>query len=165
MDKVAERKEEGHLDGHFVEIQGVAVTAGAGIEAYDLRLRSLGELVDPNGRTGWAAWDPEPATYIVATIDGLVLQVPEDNLVACEREKPEETGGRDLIWPSISLTRGTGDTFAHRVAEVLQEKGYCLIEMPPAEKMRTALAKVAKERDDFELARPSFEETFFRKSG
>lgn len=144
----------GSLDGEFVEIHGVK---GA-IAAQDAALCPLGEQVDPNGRRGVAHWDQESASYLVETVDGLVLDLPEAHLCKCDHVGPE-AGGYDLVWPTVSVARA-GATFFLQVARVLATKGYCLVDMPVAEEMCRAMGQAAAERGDFTLPKEEFEETF-----
>eukprot|EP00404_Azadinium_spinosum_P009650 CAMPEP_0180542704 /NCGR_PEP_ID=MMETSP1036_2-20121128/68597_1 /TAXON_ID=632150 /ORGANISM="Azadinium spinosum, Strain 3D9" /LENGTH=119 /DNA_ID=CAMNT_0022557595 /DNA_START=1 /DNA_END=360 /DNA_ORIENTATION=+ len=58
------------------------------------------ESMDASGQMGRVTgWDADRQKYIVQTFSGMILHIPEANLI--EFEPPEaEDGGFDVAWPS-----------------------------------------------------------------
>nr|AQS99251.1 type I polyketide synthase [Gambierdiscus excentricus] len=130
------------------------------LEARDSRLDLLGAAVDPNGRSGWAYWNAERLTYVVQTLDSLLLEVPEAHLMHVEKQEAEG-GGFDLIWPALPAA---SETFAFMISEHLQAKGFCLIEMLESDMARRNLLEAVRLRDDFALPFREFEQAYLGRN-
>lgn len=112
-------RELGPLEGKLVEICGAEESA--------MDRESGAEIDDPNGLRGRAcAWNEVEKRYLVDAFNGYQLDVPEDKLIEYEPDA-SDVGGFDVVWP---LRHPHGHAvFSLMVANHLQKKGYCLIQM------------------------------------
>jgi len=84
------------------------------------------EPLDVNGLKGRVVgWSEQDQKLIVETFDGLVVGVREENLRPIVPEAAE-SGGFDVAWPTGPEDP---DVFAGEVANILAQKGWCLIQM------------------------------------
>nr|AQS99310.1 type I polyketide synthase [Gambierdiscus excentricus] len=126
------------------------------IHAVEGRVEARGGIsVSANGLRGRALWDDEQGMYAVRTFQGLQLDLPEENLREFARPRPED-GGYDYAWP----VPGYEEEFSVRVADTIRKKGYVVVQMFGSDELRQEAVKAARERDDFVLPKPEFEESF-----
>lgn len=111
--------------GSLVRLRGsLEVFHGPG----QARLFAADGPVDVTGQNARIeGWLDDREQYVVRTFDGTLLYAPQANLRDFEPEDPEELDGFDVAWP----TGGENEfqAFSATVAETLNEKGYCVIQM------------------------------------
>lgn len=140
------------LEGHLVEIHGLE----APLEPSASTLEGAPELepVDVNGEQGRVVgWSAEDGKYVIETFDGLIVGVPEENLARFEPRAPQ-AGGFDLVWPSGPALSGE---FAGEVIEVMQQKGWCMVQMFSQPGGRKAAVAEALELVDWRLGKKELE--------
>lgn len=141
----------GPLEGKLVEI------CGADDAATD---RETGQSIDdPNGLRGRAcAWNEVEKRYLVDTFSGYQIDVPEDKLIEYEPDA-SDCGGFDVTWP---LRHPHGHAvFSLMVAEHLQKKGYCMIQMFGDAEASESLQQLASDMAlDFKRPKKELEEGY-----
>jgi len=145
----------GVLHSELVRVCGLG-----SVEARDSRLELLGATVQADGKYGWAYWCAERGVYVVQTFDALLLEVSEDHVEVCENLEPED-GGFDLIWPALPAA---SETFAVMIAENLQAKGFCFIQMSETDMLRKSLLQIAVQNGEYVLPPFEFEEAYLGKN-
>ncbi|CAE8610975.1 unnamed protein product [Polarella glacialis] len=114
--------EESRLVGRLVEISGT-------VDLHDQARGSGNGQVDADGERGRVeGWLAGPQRYLVRTFSGLHVTVPEANLTEFQPAEPEEFDGFDVAWPSAPAHQ---EAFSTTVAQKVNEKGYCVIQMFP----------------------------------
>mmetsp|Transcript_108556 Transcript_108556/g.231853 ORF Transcript_108556/g.231853 Transcript_108556/m.231853 type:complete len:1240 (-) Transcript_108556:148-3867(-) len=125
-----DNEEEGELTGRLVQIhsfEGTLTPISVGATSGPLK-DAPPEPVDPNGFLGCAlGYEKKDATetYTILTFDGQLLSIAAAYLREYEPPEPEE-GGFDLMWPGDPTSY---EFFGQMIAEILNQKNYCLVQM------------------------------------
>nr|AFW98413.1 type I polyketide synthase [Alexandrium ostenfeldii] len=141
------------LEGRLVEIHSLPEKLSPNDETAE-HDESAGPR-DLNGQCGRCLkWDLKEEKYLVHTFEGVLVGVPEDNLMEYEPMDPEE-GGFDIAWPaSAPMSYGL---FGGMVTECLVSKGYCVVQMFTNKAVRDSAVEVAQELPGFEKMKAEFE--------
>lgn len=138
------------LEGTLVEIFGV----GGEVEPYfsDPSLSSGWPPVFVDGEHGTCvAWSDEFDRYFVQLFNGLYVLIPRDCLREWEPPPPEE-GGFDLAWPAAPpgepLSFDQLGFHAEELSDVLERKGWCLIQLAADEVARAVALDQARALPD-----------------
>eukprot|EP00440_Ansanella_granifera_P018190 gb/GFBE01019755.1/.p1 GENE.gb/GFBE01019755.1/~~gb/GFBE01019755.1/.p1 ORF type:complete len:824 (+),score=200.14 gb/GFBE01019755.1/:1-2472(+) len=122
--KEREARTERRSDGELVELQGPVECYSSGSAQGG---RSDGSSFDAAGDRGRIqGWLQDQKKYVVRTFAGELLCCPEESLLDFEPDDVEELDGFDFAWPSVPEEF---DEFSANVAEKVNEKGYCVIQM------------------------------------
>eukprot|EP00448_Togula_jolla_P017775 CAMPEP_0170583490 /NCGR_PEP_ID=MMETSP0224-20130122/8164_1 /TAXON_ID=285029 /ORGANISM="Togula jolla, Strain CCCM 725" /LENGTH=798 /DNA_ID=CAMNT_0010906823 /DNA_START=33 /DNA_END=2430 /DNA_ORIENTATION=+ len=117
------------LEGRLVRLTGPADpldAANGGAAAAGSKDEAVA-AGDGSGKRGRAiAWVEETRRYSVATFEGELLSVSEENLEHLDPDAPEE-GGFDLAWPQDLYSEC--QSFGMELGESLDKKGYCVVQM------------------------------------
>jgi len=137
---------EDSLIGELVEVYGVVGPVQPYQNAEEIAEWGAKEILPAaqvNGLHGRCVdwWDGD-GKYVVQTFCGHFLPVPPTCVKAWEPPAPED-GGFDLAWPSDMPDGPKGveslNVFAEPMAEIVEEKGFCLIQMTMADWLREEL--------------------------
>nr|AQS99208.1 type I polyketide synthase [Gambierdiscus excentricus] len=118
--------------------------------------------LDVNGKVGRAVWwNDETAKYMVHLLEAVYVSVPEVNLERYDPPKAQD-GGFDIVWPSHQESL---PDFAWSMSEVLQKKGWCLIQMIVDEDVRKGAVKQVGEFTKFKALREEFVSDYLGHGG
>jgi len=142
-----------------MNVEIVNITEGVTVEEVDSD--SVQTNVNVNGKLGLAnSLNEQEDTYVVYTVDGFRLAVPNANLKTYEPPSPED-GGFDLFWPPNT------DDFFDFAAEVHNEivaKSWCLLQVSKTDSSREAALGRAI-RMKLVCPRPEFQKDFLGSEG
>mmetsp|Transcript_86468 Transcript_86468/g.201183 ORF Transcript_86468/g.201183 Transcript_86468/m.201183 type:complete len:1263 (+) Transcript_86468:63-3851(+) len=117
--------------------------------------------VDANGKVGQAVdFLTESNKYLVCTLDAVLFEVAEENLVEYVVPSPED-GGFDLLWPYYEETLFE---FCSNVNNTLVEKHWCMIQASKTPESKTEALTKAK-RKDFMVPKAEFVGDFLGRKG
>mmetsp|Transcript_11319 Transcript_11319/g.12634 ORF Transcript_11319/g.12634 Transcript_11319/m.12634 type:complete len:240 (-) Transcript_11319:38-757(-) len=118
--------------------------------------------IDVNGRVGRAVWwNDDSSTYMVHLFEAIYVAIPEANLKRYDPPKPSD-GGFDIAWPSHPEAL---PDFAWSMSEILEKKGWCLVQMIADEDVRKQAVKQVTDFTKFKALKEEFVSDYLGHDG